>query len=416
MATTKEARNEVLLQTFIRKQLRLKAHTVTAIEESDAEMVVRIERLGSRRLRCSRCGRTCQRVHSRAAKPRSWRDLPLRKTRLVLRYRPRRVHCERCGVRAEALPWAEPWARVSSALAASVAALTKHLSWREAAHHFDLNWKSVAAIVGRAVAYGLARRRRKPLHRIGVDEVSRRKGHRYLTVVYDLERRTLLWVGEDRTEQTLRKFFSQLGRRRCRTIQVVLMDMWAPYAKAVRENAPRAQVLFDRFHLVQHLNRAVDEVRRAQLRRLSRKEKVRFKRTRYLLLKNPWNLTSDQKERLSTLVSWNTPITRAYYLKESLQLFFDYKQPKRAREHLERWMHSAMRSRLEPFKRLVKMLRSHLDGVLAWTRLRLSNGAVEGMNNKIKLVSHRAFGFRTVEHYVAAIYHCCARLPLPEES
>ena len=406
----------MLLQTFIRKQLRLKAHTVTAIEESDAEMVVRIERLGSRRLRCSRCGRTCRRVHSRAAKPRSWRDLPLRKTRLVLRYRPRRVHCEHCGVRAEALPWAEPWARVSSALAASVAALTKHLSWREAAHHFDLNWKSVAAIVGRAVAYGLARRRRKPLHRIGVDEVSRRKGHRYLTVVYDLERRTLLWVGEDRTEQTLRKFFSQLGRRRCRTIQVVLMDMWAPYAKAVRENAPRAQVLFDRFHLVQHLNRAVDEVRRAQLRRLSRKEKVRFKRTRYLLLKNPWNLTSDQKERLSTLVSWNTPITRAYYLKESLQLFFDYKQPKRAREHLERWMHSAMRSRLEPFKRLVKMLRSHLDGVLAWTRLRLSNGAVEGMNNKIKLVSHRAFGFRTVEHYVAAIYHCCARLPLPEES
>ena len=319
-------------------------------------------------------------------------------------------------MRTEALPWAEPWARVSGALAASVAALTRHLSWREAAHHFGLNWKSVAAIVQRAVAYGLARRRRKPLHWIGVDEVSRRKGHRYLTVVYDLERRMLVWVGEDRSEQTLRKFFCELGRRRCRPIQVVLMDMWAPYAKAVRENAPRAQVLFDRFHLVQHLNRAVDEVRRAQLRRLSRKEKVKFKRTRYLLLKNPWNLTPDQNERLSTLVSWNTPITRAYYLKESLQLFFDYKQPKRAREHLERWMHSAMRSRLEPFKKLVKMLRSHLDGVLAWTRLRLSNGAVEGMNNKIKLVSHRAFGFRTVEHYVAAIYHCCARLPLPEES
>ncbi len=118
----------MLLQTFIRKQLRLKAHTVTAIEESDTEMVVQIERLGSRRLRCSRCGRSCRRVHSRAVKQRSWRDLPLRKARLVLRYRPRRVHCERCGVRTEALPWAEPWARVSCALAASVAALTKHLS------------------------------------------------------------------------------------------------------------------------------------------------------------------------------------------------------------------------------------------------------------------------------------------------
>ena len=274
----------------------------------------------------------------------------------------------------------------------------------------------MATIVKRAVAYGLARRRRRPLHWIGVDEVSRRKGHRYLTVVYDLERRTLLWVGEDRTEQTLREFFSELGRRRCRTLQVVCMDMWAAYAKAVREHAAQAQILFDRFHLVQHLNRAVDEVRRAQMCRLSRKQKVCFKGVRYLLLKNPWNLTVDQKERLSTLVKWNTPITRAYYLKESFQLFFEYKQPKRAREHLERWMHSAMRSRLEPFKNFVRLLRGHLDGVLAWTKLRLSNGALEGMNNKIKLVSHRAFGFRSVEHYVAAIYHCCAQLPLPQRS
>ena len=103
-------------------------------------------------------------------------------------------------------------------------------------------------------------------------------------------------------------------------------------------------------------------------------------------------------------------------LKESFQLFFEYKQPKRAREHLERWMHSAMRSRLEPFKSFVRLLRGHLDGVLAWTKLRLSNGALEGMNNKIKLVSHRAFGFRSVKHYVAAIYHCCAQLPLPQRS
>ena len=406
----------MLCKTFIRKQLRLKAHTVTEIEPSNEQMVVQIERLGARKLCCSRCRRPYRRVHSRAVRERSWRDLSLRQAPLVLRYRPHRVRCSRCGVRVEALPWAEPWARVTKALAGAVAALTRHLNWREAARHFHLDWKSVATIVKRAVAYGLARRRRRPLHWIGVDEVSRRKGHRYLTVVYDLERRTLLWVGEDRTEQTLREFFSELGRRRCRTLQVVCMDMWAAYAKAVREHAAQAQILFDRFHLVQHLNRAVDEVRRAQMRRLSRKQKVCFKGVRYLLLKNPWNLTVDQKERLSTLVKWNTPITRAYYLKESFQLFFEYKQPKRAREHLERWMHSAMRSRLEPFKSFVRLLRGHLDGVLAWTKLRLSNGALEGMNNKIKLVSHRAFGFRSVEHYVAAIYHCCAQLPLPQRS
>jgi transposase len=191
--------------------------------------------------------------------------------------------------------------------------------------------------------------------------------------------------------------------------------MWQAYLKAVRHQAPPAQVLFDRFHLVQHLNRALDEVRRSEVRRLSGREKTSFKRTRFVLLKNPWNLRTEERERLSTLVRWNTPIVRAYYLKEAFQLFWDYRQPARAEQHLQRWMHSAMRSRLQPFKELVRRLRAHLDGVLAWTRLRVSNGALEGMNNKIKLVSHRSFGFRTVKNFTAAIYHCCAHLPLPEE-
>ena len=151
------------------------------------------------------------------------------------------------------------------------------------------------------------------------------------------------------------------------------------------------------------------------MRRLNTKEKASFKGVRWLLLKNPWNLTTEQKERLSTLVRWNIPMVRAYYLKESFQFFWEYQQPKRAKEHLEKWMNSAMRSRLEPFKKFVKMLRSHLAGILAWTKLRLSNGALEGMNNKIKSISHRAFGFRSAKTFIAAIYHCCAKLPLPSE-
>jgi transposase len=165
------------------------------------------------------------------------------------------------------------------------------------------------------------------------------------------------------------------------------MDMWAAYAKLVREYAPQTQILLDRFHIVKHLQEAVDEVRASEMRRLSGEQKTTFKKTRWLLLKNPWNLTNDQKERLFTLVRWNTPIVRAYYLKESFQLFWDYRQPKRAEEHLHKWMNSAMRSRLEPIKKFVRMLRSHLDGILPWTKLRLSNGGVEGMNNKIKSIS-----------------------------
>ena len=405
----------MLIETFIRKQLRLKAHRVTKVECNEESMIIYIDRQGNRLLRCGVCRQRCRRVHS-IRKERDWRDLSMRKMQLILCYRPRRVQCPRCGVRVEDFPWAEPWARVTRALANAAAGLTRELSWQGTARHYGLNWKTVAGVVQRAVRYGLRHRKRPPVHRIGIDEVSRRKGQVYLTVVYDLERRVLLWVGEDRTEEAVKKFFTEeLGKRRCRTLRVVCMDMWAAYAHLVREHAPRALILFDRFHIVKHLQEAVDEVRRSEVRRLTGKEKTTFKSTRWLLLKNPWNLTNEQKERLSTLVRWNSPIVRAYYLKESFQLFWDYQQEKRAQDLLKKWMSSAMRSRLQPFKKFVRMLRSHLDGILPWTKLRLSNGAVEGMNNKIKSISHRSFGFRKAQYFIAAIYHCCARLPLPQE-
>jgi transposase len=374
----------VLIETFIRKQLHLKAHTVTKVEETDECMLVYIDRLGKRLLRCGVCRQRCLEVHD-VRREREWRDLSMRKLPLKLRYRPRRVECPRCGVRVEDFPWAEPWARVTTALSNAVAVLARELNWKGTAREYGLNWKSVATIVKRAVQYGLKHRKRPPVHAIGIDEVSRRKGQVYLTVVYDLERRVLLWVGDDRTEEAVRPFFTQeMGKRRCQTLPVVCMDMWAAYAKLVRNHAVNAQILFDRFHIVKHLNETVDAVRRELWRQLTTKQRVGFKGTRWLLLKNPWNLSNGQKERLSTLVRWNSPLVRAWYLKESFQLFWSYKQPWRAQQHLLKWMNSAMRSRLEPLQKFVGMLRSHLDGVLAWTKTRLSNGAVEGMNNKIK--------------------------------
>ena len=405
----------MLIETFIRKQLGLKAHRVTKVEQTGEQMTISIDRLGTRLLRCGVCRRRCRQVHS-IRKERQWRDLSMRKATLILRYRPRRIDCPRCGVRVEDFPWAEPWARVTRALGNAVALLARELSWQGRARQYGLNWKTVAGIVRRAVQYGLGKRKRPPVHVIGIDEVSRRKGQVYLTVVYDLERRVLLWVGDDRTEEAVKPFFTKaMGRRRCATLRVVCVDMWAAYANLVEEYARNAQILFDRFHIVKHLNEAVDEVRRSEMRRLVGKEKAEFKSTRWLLLKNPWNLTTDQQERLSTLVRLNLPIVRAWYLKEAFQLFWDYRQRARARAHLEKWMNSAMRSRLEPLKRFVRMLRSHLAGILAWTNIRLSNGALEGMNNKIKSISHRSFGFRSAKNFIAAIYHCCARLPLPEE-
>jgi len=415
LTATEKERVELLIETFLRRQLGLKAHTVTKVEETDRHMIVDIDRLGRHLLRCGVCRQRCRKVHS-VRKVREWRDLSMRKLPLKLRYRPRRVRCPRCGIRVEDFPWAEPWARVTTTLSNAVAVLARELSWQGTGRQYGLNWKSVATIVKRAVQYGLRHRKRPPVHVIGIDEVSRRKGQVYLTVVYDLERRVLLWVGDDRTEEAVRPFFTkEMGLRRCRTLRVVCMDMWAAYAKLVGEHAPNAQILFDRFHIVKHLNEAVDAARRELWRQLTAKERTTFKGTRWLLLKNPWNLKDNQKERLSTLVRWNAPLVRAWYLKEAFQLFWTYKQPWRAQQHLSKWIHSAMRSKLEPFKKFAQMLRSHLDGILPWTKIRISNGAVEGMNNKIKSISHRSFGFRTAVNFIAAIYHCCARLPLPIE-
>jgi len=337
----------------------------------------------------------------------------VREQELVLVYAPVRVRCRRCGVRVEAVPWADRWQRITKALALALARLAKMLSWKETAGHYAVDWKTVAAAVKTAVERGLKLRRWKPLHILGIDEVSRRKGQRYLTLVYDLERNRLVWAGENRDADTMRRFFDWLGPRKARSVVIVCCDMWAVYVAAVRERLPKACLVFDRFHVVQHLNRAVDDVRRATWRKLQDDEKAAFKQTRWLWLKNPWNLRSDEKKRLSALCGRiNQPIVRGYYLKEAFQRFWDYRVEGWARPYLQQWLWWASHSRLDPFVRFARMIREHLDGILLWTKLRIPNSALEGMNNKVKVVSRRAYGYRKVETYITAIWHGCGDLPL----
>jgi transposase len=399
------------LETCIRKGLRLQAHCVREVREEASALVAVVERIPGRRLCCGACGRKGLPPHDQRPL-RRWSDLRIRDRRLLLEYAPWRVRCPACGVRVERLPWAAPWQRCTQALAQAVARLARQLSWRETARHFGLDWKTVARVVEWAVTQGRRRRRRQPLHVIGIDEVSRSKGQRYLTLVYDLERARLVWVGENRDTTTMQAFFGWLGRRRARALRVVCCDMWAVYLEAVRTHAAAAQIVFDRFHVVQHLNRALDDVRRALWRALRGEEKSAFKRTRWLWLKNPWNLTRAEQRRLSELCRKNLPLVRAYYLKEAFQRFWDYRRPGWAVPYLRHWLWWAAHSRLEPFQRFARRIREHLDGILAWTELRVANGALEGMNNKIKLVSHRAYGYRKVNTYITAIWHGCGDLPL----
>jgi transposase len=400
------------LDTFIRKALGLKAHRVVTIEEDEAgkALVVHLDRREHRRLHCGECGRAAMGIAPTRRPERRWRDLALREHLVELVYAPCRVRCPRCGLRVERVPWAAKWQRVTHALARAVTSLARELTWSAVAHHFRLNWKTIAAVVEGAVLWGLQHRRWEPLHVIGIDEVSRRKGQQYLTIVYDLGRGRVVWVGRDRDAATMARFFAWLGPRRARAIHTVCCDMWKVYIDAVQARLPQAALVFDRFHLTQHLSRAVDDVRRRTWRHLAEAEKADFKRTRFLWLKNPENLAQEERTRLSTLLRINSPIVKAYLLKEDLRR---YRYTAWAGAHLLQWLWRASHSRLEPFQKFARLLRAHLDGVLVWTKLRVSNGALEGMNNKVKVISHRAYGYRTPWTFMANIYHCCAALPLP---
>ena len=373
--------------------------------------MARVDRLGNRRLRCGQCGAEVRMTRGRRPE-RKRRDLSIRDKMFWIVYRPFRAFCPRCGLRVERVPWAKKWERITQALAQAVALLAKKLSFKEVAEYFRLDWKRVAGVAKRVVEEGLKRRKVKALHTLGIDEVSRKKGHHDLTLVYDLERGNLLWIGLDRKQEILDEFFRWLGRRKARTIQAICLDRWAPYLASVREQAPQATLVFDRFHVVQHLNQALDKVRKAEVKRLAAQEGVDLKRTRGILLKTPWNLTPHEHRRLSRLLKLNLPLIRAYYLKEAFQKFWDYVQEKRAQAHLNQWLWWATHSRLDPFIEFACLVKKHLPGLFARTKLRISNGALEGMNNKLKWVSHRSFGFRKPEYFIVATYHYCAGLPL----
>ena len=403
------------METFIRKSLRLKAHYVVTVEEEPVPgaLIVQIERLGHRRLRCGVCGRPATCVAPTRRPPRRWRDLDMREQAVQLVYAPYRVWCETCGLRVERVPWAASWHRVTHALARAVAWLARELNWEAVATYFRLNWKTVAAVVEGAVLWGLAHQARPPLHIIGIDEVSRRKGQQYLTLVYDLARGRVVWAGRDRSAATLARFFHWLGARRARGIQTVCSDMSEAYGEAIRTHVPQATHVLDRFHVSQHLSRAIDEVRRQTWRTLTGRARVEFKHTRFLWLRNPENLRRAERTRLSALLRLNSPIVKAYLLKEDLRRFWHYRATAWAQAHLDQWLWRAAHSRLDPLKKVARTLRTHREGILAWTRLRISNGALEGMNNKVKIISHRAYGYSTSWTYIANIYHCCAGLPLP---
>jgi len=345
--------------------------------------------------------------------------VPLWNIAVVFLYTMRRVNCQRCGVKVEKVPWGRGKSPLTRSYSIFLATWARRLSWSEVAGIFGTTWNRVFDAVKEMVEYGLEHRDISGVTAIGVDEVQHGKGHSYLTMVYQLNGKTrrLLYVGQGRTAKTLLRFFHDCGKPWCLQLQFVCSDMWKPYLKVIAKKASQALHILDRYHIVAKLNTALSEIRASEARKLRREgyEEV-LKHTKYCFLKNPRNLTVKQKLKLKDVLKYDLKSVRAYLLKESFQVFWQYSSPYWASWYLRKWCARAMRSKLDPIKKFVGTVRNHEELMLNWFKARkqFSSGAVEGLNRKVNLVTRKSYGFRSFEVLKVALYHTLGHLPEPE--
>jgi len=380
------------------------------------ELLVAVRaRAGSRGI-CSGCDRKGPGYDTLSE--RRFQFVPLWGLAVVFLYAMRRVECQRCGVTVEKVPWAAGKCALTTTFAYFLATWAKRMSWLEVARSFHTSWENVFRSVEVVVGWGLAHRRLDNVKAIGLDEVLWHRGYKFLTVVYQIDAgcRRLLWVGRDRTIKTTLRFFRHFGKENSARLQFVCSDMWKPYLRVIARKAAQAVHVLDRFHIMAKMNKAIDEVRAKEAKDLKAKGLGEIlKGARWTLLKRPENRTLIQEFHLADLVRYNLRAVRSHLLREEFQLFWDYVSPTWAAQFLDRWCTKTMRSKIEPMKKIARTLRAHKPLILNWFRAKglVSTGAVEGLNNKLKVITRRAFGFRTYHATEIALYHALGDLPDP---
>ena len=397
--------------TLLKKLLGIKHLLVTGFEIEDEALVIDV-RPSWRKPRCSCCKKRRGRYDK--LKPRFWRHLDFGGVRVYLRYGLQRVSCPDCGVIAEQVPWCDSTtSRFTCRFEDAVGFLTQRCDKTSVQEMFSIAWVTVGKIVERVVGRYRPGDPLDGLRLLGIDELSYRKGHNYVTTVTDHDSGRIVWAKEGKNSETLMSFFEELGAERCLAIEAVTMDMSKAYIKAVKQKVPHAQIVFDRFHVQKLVNEALDLTRREEwqrLRELDNDEAKKVKGLLWPLRKNPWNLTPKQADRLSTLQQDNKRLYRAYLLKESFAEILDRHQPNVVKKKLEDWLSWVSRSRLWAFVRVGRTIRKHLDDIVSYIRWGLTNGIVEGLNNKLRVITHRAYGFHSASALIGMIMLCCTNL------
>lgn len=409
------------LQTILNRVQRHKSFVYVRVrfrhEGNRPALEVSVRPRANSKPSCSGCRRVRPGYDRLAA--RRFEFVPLWGIAVFFTYALRRVECPACGIKVERVPWALGKERMTLSYQCFLARWAKRLSWQEVATIFHTSWNTVYRAVTMLVLWGVVKRTLEGVTAVGIDEIQWGKGHRYLTLVYQIEQecKRLLWIGAERTRASLEGFFTMLGVTRAAALRFVCSDLWKPYVQVIALRASRAVHVLDRYHIMAQMNRALDEVRRLEANRLKREgyEQV-LKHSRWCLLKRPENLTEQQTVKLKELLRYNLQAVRAYLLREEFQRFWTYQSPGWAKRFLDEWSTKVMRSRIDPMKRIARMLRRHEDLLFNWFRAKgtISAGVVEGLNYNAKLTMKKAYGFHTLRGVKIALYHRLGNLPEPK--
>jgi len=377
---------------------------------AEKRVVISLEFAGAAAV-CPECGAACPLKDH--APERQWRHLDTMQFETVLKARVPRANCPEHGVRNMAAPWADPHSRFTLMFeAVAIDVLIAASSIRAAAGLLGLGWDSTHSIMRRAVERGLAVRDVDGIRYLGLDEKSFGRGQDYISVMTDPDGSRVLEVAPGRTEEAAARLWDSLSAQQRQQIEAVSIDMWQAFENSVRHHAPQADIVYDRFHIAKYLNEAVDQVRRQEHRQLKAEGDDRLTGTRQTWLFHPENLSESKNEELEALRKQSLQTSRAWGLKDYFRWFWTYADADSAKEFFEDWYAWAIRSRLQPVKKVARMLSSRLDNILTWFRHPISNGTSEGFNSRIQAIKAAARGFRNFGNYRTRILFFCGKLSL----
>jgi transposase len=357
---------------------------------------------GNRRLVCSGCGQRVSEIHE--VYEREVRDLACFEFRATVVIELYRIRCPECGIRTERVEQLPSKAPFSKRFEEMVGQACESASARQVARRFSLAESTVRAMDLRYLERWTAARRKPALRQMGVDEIHLGKQQKFVTVVSNLGTGEPLWFGRERKKETLDQFFQDelsVGQRR--RIEAACVDMWEPYRQSIEAWAPRCRIVYDKFHILQHANAAVDEVRRAEFFRQGVKKRGLIKGKRWLLLSRWKNLASQHRGELNRLFHLNRRVFKAYLLKESLERLWEYRYEGAMLNYLQKWMDQLKWQRLRPFEKLADMLLNHLEGILNYCRMKVPMGVVEAVNGNIKSLLRRGRGYSNLRYLLLKV-------------